>query len=272
MIDDTQPNKPVRPRRGCLGNMRRGCLGLMVLFVGTVLCIEALMPGALIPERTPQPTRVNATRVPTIGGSFVTNTPPRPDPTGTDIPPSPTPTATVTEVDTSAFQGLLGSQLGVNYVNGVAYINTVLLINVAVEPGYNDLDYAAALLNLAQNYYTIDDLVLVMNDGTTLTDYSWSRRENDWRVTPLTLPPELITPQAALEAPSPMPTITPTRMISTPVPQPTAAPVSRYTCNGVDDLNCSDFSGPWEAQRHLEACGDEDRLDRDRDGLACEDS
>lgn len=64
-------------------------------------------------------------------------------------------------------------------------------------------------------------------------------------------------------------------------PQPTQAPVSVpvgqppannniYVCNGVDDLNCDDFAGGG-ADAHLAACGnDEDRLDRDGDGDACE--
>lgn len=41
-------------------------------------------------------------------------------------------------------------------------------------------------------------------------------------------------------------------------------------CNGIDDLDCSDFSSSREANAHLAQCGDEDRLDRDGDGQACE--
>jgi hypothetical protein len=41
-------------------------------------------------------------------------------------------------------------------------------------------------------------------------------------------------------------------------------------CNGIDDLNCADFADAAAAQAHLEACGDEDRLDGDGDGRACE--
>jgi len=52
---------------------------------------------------------------------------------------------------------------------------------------------------------------------------------------------------------------------------PTRASVSPYTCNGVDDLNCADFDNdPARAQAHLDKCGNEDRLDGDEDGWACE--
>lgn len=50
---------------------------------------------------------------------------------------------------------------------------------------------------------------------------------------------------------------------------PISTAASPYACNGVDDLNCSDFSAG--AQAHLLMCGDEDLLDADRDGVACED-
>lgn len=57
-----------------------------------------------------------------------------------------------------------------------------------------------------------------------------------------------------------------------PLAQPsTVQPLIRspYTCNGIDDLNCDDFLDGG-ADAHLAMCGDEDRLDRDKDGDACE--
>lgn len=60
---------------------------------------------------------------------------------------------------------------------------------------------------------------------------------------------------------------------STIPPPPPAPPVggSPFQCNGIDDLNCSNFSSRAAAQAHLNACGNEDRLDgNDNDGLACE--
>ncbi len=54
------------------------------------------------------------------------------------------------------------------------------------------------------------------------------------------------------------------------VAPPTPAPASNM-CNGIDDLNCSDFRTSRDATNHLLACGtDEDRLDQDNNGLACE--
>lgn len=50
-----------------------------------------------------------------------------------------------------------------------------------------------------------------------------------------------------------------------------AGPVSPFGCNGMDDLNCSDFRAIGQnANAHLAVCGDEDRLDSDGDGRACE--
>lgn len=65
-------------------------------------------------------------------------------------------------------------------------------------------------------------------------------------------------------------TAQPTRAVDYSVP-PTAPVVSPYTCNGLDDLNCSDFNRQWgQAQAHLQMCGDEDNLDGDGDGRAWE--
>lgn len=42
------------------------------------------------------------------------------------------------------------------------------------------------------------------------------------------------------------------------------------TCNRQDNLSCSDFGNVAQAQFHLNMCGDEDNLDTDDDGFACE--
>jgi hypothetical protein len=48
-------------------------------------------------------------------------------------------------------------------------------------------------------------------------------------------------------------------------------PLSPFGCNGQDDLSCSDFRDMYQdANIHLAQCGDEDRLDPDGDGEACE--
>lgn len=58
------------------------------------------------------------------------------------------------------------------------------------------------------------------------------------------------------------------------LPAATSAPAvaqSPFGCNGIDDLNCSDFRAIGQnANAHLAACGDEDNLDGDGDGRACE--
>lgn len=45
---------------------------------------------------------------------------------------------------------------------------------------------------------------------------------------------------------------------------------SLLTCNQQDNLSCSDFANVAQAQFHLNMCGDEDNLDTDDDGFACE--
>jgi hypothetical protein len=50
--------------------------------------------------------------------------------------------------------------------------------------------------------------------------------------------------------------------------------VFTFTCNGIDDLNCSDFNfDTVAATLHLQQCGvetDEDNLDGNNNGQACE--
>jgi excalibur calcium-binding domain-containing protein len=56
---------------------------------------------------------------------------------------------------------------------------------------------------------------------------------------------------------------------STQLSQPVVG--SPFGCNQVDDLNCSDFRSIGQnANAHLAQCGDEDKLDQDGDGRACE--
>ncbi len=55
-------------------------------------------------------------------------------------------------------------------------------------------------------------------------------------------------------------------------PVPTTVLVDPFGCNGINDLDCSDFNNlGLNANAHLAQCGDEDNLDGDGDGRACED-
>jgi hypothetical protein len=59
--------------------------------------------------------------------------------------------------------------------------------------------------------------------------------------------------------------------ISTAPPLMSTPSQSPFGCNGMDDLNCGDFYAIGQnANAHLAQCGDEDRLDGDGDGRACE--
>jgi len=81
------------------------------------------------------------------------------------------------------------------------------------------------------------------------------------------------TPTALPPTPTLTPTITP--VLPTPTPPPaTPPPVAVCDCSG-NIYNCSDFATHAEAQACYEYCkslgrGDIHRLDRDKDGLACE--
>lgn len=78
-------------------------------------------------------------------------------------------------------------------------------------------------------------------------------------------PGRLITPGAPTLAPQPLQSY----LINPPIVL-TSAP-SPYTCNRIDDLNCSHFANQREANAHLQQCPfDEDFLDADNNGFACE--
>lgn len=258
MRTTTQEHRSASAPGGCKKHRNRGCLALFVLFIGWAALVQSLGSGAVTPQPA-RPTPIRPTPVPTIGEVFATNT----------QPSMATVMASQSE-DNAAFEGLLRSQLGVVDVGGVTFINGVLLINLFVDRGYNDLDYARTVFDLASAYYSIEEFALLVSDGTQLFDYMWNARQNEWRVSELTLPADLITPQATVTVLSFSATAQSTQAISTAAPQPTSAPVLQYTCNGIDDLNCGDFSRQWEAQAHMAACGDEDALDADGDGEACE--
>jgi hypothetical protein len=62
----------------------------------------------------------------------------------------------------------------------------------------------------------------------------------------------------------------PARATNAPLLAQTEA-LSPFGCNSQDDLSCSDFRDMHQdANVHLAQCGDEDRLDPDGDGEACE--
>ncbi|MBI5959856.1 MAG: hypothetical protein HY866_14035 [Chloroflexi bacterium] len=60
-------------------------------------------------------------------------------------------------------------------------------------------------------------------------------------------------------------------VVEPPPIQPQPAAVSPFGCNGRNDLDCSDFYAIGQsANAHLAQCGDEDHIDGDGDGRACE--
>ncbi len=91
--------------------------------------------------------------------------------------------------------------------------------------------------------------------------------------TPSPVPTAMPSP---LPSPSPAPTSIPLPAATpSPLPAPTAMPqgdfdAQQYVGKG-DAFNCGDFEYQWQAQAVLEADkSDPNRLDRDKDGTACE--
>lgn len=167
--------------------------------------------------------------------------------------------ATITPLEAEV-RGLVGVR-GVGVVistGGTVYMEIDVLEGYAAQP------FAEALLEVAQRHGTVEDFSVVLNDGVSVPQ-SFLWRGGTWNGVALE---QIATQISATETRRPI--SLPTRAVDYSVP-PTAPVVSPYTCNGVDDLNCSDFNRQWgQAQAHMQMCGDEDQLDGDGDGRACE--
>jgi len=95
-------------------------------------------------------------------------------------------------------------------------------------------------------------------------------------VTTTPRPTKIATPKPTRRyVPTPSPTPKPTKnYVPTPKPTQTSNSCYGFTCS-YDAYNCPDFSGHVQAQKVYECClrkvgYDVHRLDRDKDGLACE--
>ncbi len=160
-------------------------------------------------------------------------------------------TLTSLEAEVAALGGVRELRMIVS-VDGIVYMEIDVLEGYAAQP------FAEALLEVARRYGPVEDFSVMLSDGVRVPiSYLW--RNGAWVGT------EMIQQATLARA-----TAQPTRAVDYSVP-PTAPVVSPYTCNGLDDLNCSDFNRQWgQAQAHLQMCGDEDNLDGDGDGRACE--
>ena len=85
---------------------------------------------------------------------------------------------------------------------------------------------------------------------------------------PIDIQPYLVGPPLILTS-DPLPIATDS--ISLPIAVTSfPPPAQQYVCDGIDDLNCSDFASQHDANVHLAMCGyDEDGLDGNNDGQAC---
>lgn len=112
-----------------------------------------------------------------------------------------------------------------------------------------------------------------LSDGTTGYVHSGLVRFGTPRPAPVVVQPRATHPGNALVAATqPAGAPTDTAILFEPMTStPPAGPQSPFGCNGIDDLNCGDFRAIGQnANAHLAACGDEDNLDGDGDGRACE--
>lgn len=129
---------------------------------------------------------------------------------------------------------------------------------IVVERDAQSVSTAEALADAARAQLMSASLEfdLILDNGLSASDYRWSNVTDSWSITPL----ESVTRQPTQGV----------RLMSTPTARVMGFAAPRTTCNGVDDLNCSDFVTGSAAATHIATCGDEDMLDRDGDGRACE--
>ncbi|MBE0689354.1 MAG: hypothetical protein IH587_04450, partial [Anaerolineae bacterium] len=166
--------------------------------------------------------------------------------------PSPTPRVTLEQRMSDAYAELEG----VVSVDLVRIRGSDVYSEVTVFPAYNNQ-------NTAERMHSATGRVLgtaFYNFSTALTDqrytidYRWDSRVDSWFINNRSITPIATAPP-----------------VQAFMPPPVSSP---YTCNGIDDLNCDDFSSVEEANAHLFLCGvDEDRLDQGGiEGVACEDT
>ena len=159
--------------------------------------------------------------------------------TQTRIAASDTPTveasATI-ESDEMQIARLVGDLPGVVEIEFMELVGNDVHGAVHVAAGYNHEQMAAEIMAIARRYIgAFVEFTVILDDGAAV-DYRWDHETDTFMITPLR--------SAALE-------------------------VAAYACNSVNDLNCDDFVDGG-ADDHMERCGDEDGLDRDGDGDACE--
>ncbi len=158
--------------------------------------------------------------------------------------------------------------VGVRTLRSVVSVDGIVYMEIDVEQGYAAQPFAEVLLEVARRYGTVEDFSTMLNDGINVpVSFLW--RNGTWNGAQMIQHATLVqaTSQSESSAPISLPSRTPAPYVP---PLPTAVIVSPYTCNGVDDLNCDAFNDPRQAQAHMLMCGDEDDLDGNENGQACE--
>lgn len=181
--------------------------------------------------------------------------------------PSPTLILSVIERTITPLEAEVTGLVGVRTVRAVVSVDGIVYMEVDVLEGYAAQPFAEALLEVARRYGTVADFSVLLNDGVAVpTSFLW--RNGGWNGVPMIQQATLVQATTQPQVPISLPTWTPLPYIP---PAPTQPVVSPYTCNGVDDVNCGDFNRNWQqAQAHMLMCADEDNLDGDGDGRACE--
>lgn len=254
---------------------------------------------AALPTNTPRPTatpRSTNTPIPTLqAAGALPAIPHTPTPTVFRIAvsartntPAPLPTVTPRSQPTATVAVKLLYVYSNQNVNARAEPFTYAAILASIAPGT-----AVELIGEAEGasvngntrwYHVLHDGEPVYVHSTLLRDTAGPLPAPVQQSAPPAQPPAPSNPpaqpaQQQVEQPAaPPPTQVPVQPIDPPPqstvpppPPPPPQPASGFQCNGIDDLNCGHFSSRAAAQAHLNACGNEDRLDgNDNDGLACE--
>lgn len=164
--------------------------------------------------------------------------------------PTPTPTSTPTPTIISATpDNILADTIAevegiqsvpVVYTDEVEGGGSLAVVEVITSAGHNNPQTATSILNLTLEYlintYDVPAPItfsVIINDGTSATDYNWDNESNNWSTTQITLP--------ANSAPTPIP--------QQPVPGNCATAVAM----GLTAQQAAQYS----------------KLDRDKDGVAC---
>ncbi len=157
-------------------------------------------------------------------------------PTATPLPPTSTPSLSEYE---SQLERAFGASQGIELVENVRLVNSsnaryVVQTQLRVADGYNNSDTADSLRWITQGTLGTDgfDLLVFLNDGTTLSNYLWSGAVQTWTASNATEPP----PSTST------PSVTPTDVVQSTTPQTYYLRVGSANMRACPRLSCTIIS------------------------------